>query len=199
VISRFSLVFICFSFLSASLQAQLLSLEELKDAYEYKSIEEAKKEPEKVIRLELKRQDLDSLPLDILEFKNLQYLSLRKNQLKNFPSELSVLKHLQVLDLSKNELPSIPEEISSFNNLKHLILNNNELTALPPEIGKLSKLQYLDLWANPMRDFPKELGQLRSLKEIDLRDMSFSDKEEKYLFSIMPGVKIQLSHSCDCH
>ena len=199
MIIRFCLLLICFSSITAHLKAQLLSLEELNDAYKYESLEEALKNPDKVIRLDLKRQDLDSLPLDILKFKNLQYLSLRKNQFNYFPVELSHLVNLQVLDLSKNELTSIPPEISSLTNLKHLILNNNQLASLPPEIGRLSNLQYLDLWANPMRDFPKELGHLNSLKEIDLRDMSFSDEEEKYLFSIMPGVKIQLSHSCDCH
>ena len=45
----------------------------------YTSLEEALKNPEKVIKLELRRKKLKSFPMEILKFPNLQYLDLTKN------------------------------------------------------------------------------------------------------------------------
>lgn len=59
---------------------------------EYTSIEEALKNPEKVIRLNLSNQSLSELPKGLSKFKNLEYLSFRNDHLKSISPEISSLK-----------------------------------------------------------------------------------------------------------
>ncbi len=123
----------------------------------FTSIEEAMKNPEKVIKLELRKKKLKSFPPEILTFTNLQYLDLSKNHIKELPAEIAQLKNLQYFAISKNGLEEFPPKIGDLVNLFYLNANQNELTALPPQIGKLTKLKRLDLWSNNMDTFPDEL------------------------------------------
>ncbi|HET6990070.1 MAG TPA: leucine-rich repeat domain-containing protein, partial [Bacteroidia bacterium] len=114
----------------------------------YTDLASAMKEPEKVVKLVLRKQKYKEFPKEIWNFPNLQYLDLSKNQITEFPDSLGKLKSLQVLHLSRNKIEALPRELGDCQNLVILDINQNELTMLPPQIGKLKKLKYLDLWGN---------------------------------------------------
>ena len=61
---------------------------------EYRSLEEALKEPKKVLKLNLSYQDLTSLPQGIAKFEKLIKLNLNYNQLEFLPVEIGNLKKL---------------------------------------------------------------------------------------------------------
>jgi Leucine-rich repeat (LRR) protein len=168
--------------------------------YAYTTIEEAMKEPDKVVKLVLKKQKLDSFPAAIWVFPNLQYLDLSKNHIREFPDTLYKLKNLQVLHLSKNKIESLPRELGDLSNLVILDINQNELTMLPPQIGKLKKLQYLDLWSNNIAIFPEELKELQgTLKVLDLRVILINYSTQDRIRKMLPNTTIYFSPPCKCN
>lgn len=164
----------------------------------FTSLEEALKNPEKVIKLELRKKKLKSFPIDILKFKNLQYLDLSKNDIKEIPAEIEQLKNLQYFSISKNSLEALPIQIGELENLYYLNANQNELTVIPYQIGKLSKLKYLDLWSNNIENFPNELKDLKSLKVLDLRVILIPDAEQNRIQALLPKTKVHFSPYCKC-
>lgn len=164
----------------------------------FTSLEEALKNPEKVIKLELRKKKLKVFPAEILKLKNLQYLDLSKNDIKEIPAEISELKNLQYLSISKNSLEALPIQIGELENLYYLNANQNELAVIPYQIGKLSKLKYLDLWSNNIENFPNELKDLKNLKVLDLRVILIPDAEQNRIQALLPKTKVHFSPYCKC-
>ena len=79
-------------------------------------------------------------------------LDLRNNELTSLPAEIGQLHSLEVLYLEFNELTSLPAEIGQLHSLRRLFLRDNQLTNLPEEIGQLHSLSWLDLTGNPIQD-----------------------------------------------
>jgi Leucine-rich repeat (LRR) protein len=102
-----------------------------------------------VTHVNLFDKNLTTLPPEIGNLKNLEYLSLGSNELTTIPKEIGNLTNLEVLWLTGNQLTTIPPEIGNLKNLEGLSLYDNPLTTLPPEIGKLTKLGWLGLSNNP--------------------------------------------------
>lgn len=179
-------------------QTVLLDSLTLDTMYAYTSLEEALKNPEKVIKLELRRKKLKSFPMDILKFPNLQYLDLTKNNIKELPAEISELKNLQYFSISKNVLQEFPPQIGDLTNLFYLNANQNELTSIPPTVGKLTKLKNLDLWSNNIDSFPEELKYLKSLLVLDLRVILIPDAQQSAIQAMVPHAKVYFSPYCKC-
>jgi Leucine-rich repeat (LRR) protein len=193
------IIFCCiFCGFKSNAQTALLDSLSLDTLKAYTSIEEAMKQPERVIKLALKRDKLKAIPAEVFTFINLQYLDLSKNNITIIPSEIKQLKNLQYLSLEKNKLESLPPEIGELNNLFYLNVGQNDLLAIPPEIGKLEKLRYLDAWFNNLSVFPDELVNLKSLKKFDLNSIIISDKEKKRIQSLLPNTKIHFANGCGC-
>jgi Leucine-rich repeat (LRR) protein len=166
----------------------------------YTDLAEAMKNPEKVVKLVLRKQHYKEFPKEIWMFPNLQYLDLSKNQITELPDSLGKLKSLQVLHLSKNKLESLPRELGDLTNLVILDINQNELTMLPPQIGKLKKLQYLDLWGNDIGIFPEELKDISdNLKVVDLRVILININEQQRIIKLLPKTKIYFDPPCKCN
>ncbi|MES2132561.1 MAG: leucine-rich repeat domain-containing protein [Bacteroidota bacterium] len=189
-------LFFFFSFFIS--KAQLLDSLTLDTMTACIDIQEGLKNPDKVIKLVLRKQHLKSFPDDILKFKNLQYLDISKNSIAGLPDSICVLKNLQYFACSKTGLKTIPKEIGKLQNLIYLNLNQNDLEALPPQIGNLDKLQFFDIWSNNFDDYPTTLSGLKSLKVIDLRNILISDETQAYLKSQMPKATVYMSPSCKC-
>src|SRR5271166_53748 len=118
--------------------------------------------------LDLRNNQLSSLPPEIVKLTSLQSLSLWSNQLSSLPPALVKLTSLQSLSLSFNQLSSLPPEIVKLTSLQSLSLSNHQLSSLPPEIVKLTSLQSLSLWSNQLSSLPPEIGKLTSLQSLDL-------------------------------
>lgn len=164
----------------------------------YTSLEDAMKDPEKVIKLELRKKKLKVFPMEIFKFPNLQYLDLSKNCIKEIPAEISQLKDLQYFAISKNSVEELPPQIGELSNLFYLNVNQNELTSIPSAIGKLTKLKNLDLWSNNIEKFPEELKNLKSLMVFDLRVILIPDAQQNAIQAMLPNTKVHFSPYCKC-
>ena len=109
-----------------------------------------------------------SLPKEIGNLKNLQFITLWTNNLTSIPKEISNLKNLQILLLFGNNLTSLPKEIGNLKNLQELQLFDNNLTSLPKEIGNLTQLRELVLTRNKLKSLPSQIGNLGNLQELKL-------------------------------
>lgn len=164
----------------------------------FTSISEAMKNPEQVIKLELRKNKLKEFPPEIFKMVNLQYLDLSKNNIREIPHEIGELKNLQYLSLSKNKLENFPMEIGELTNLYYLNANQNELTSLPSSIGNLTNLRNMDLWSNFIETYPTEMKNLKYLQVLDLRIIIISDAEQTRLQGLLPQTKIEFSPYCKC-
>jgi Leucine-rich repeat (LRR) protein len=166
----------------------------------YTDLNEALKNPDKVVKLTLKKMHYKAFPAEIWKFPNLQYLDLSKNQITELPDTLGQLKNLQVLHLSKNKIEALPRELGDLQNLVILDINNNELTMLPPQIGKLKKLEYLDLWNNSISIFPDELKDISgNLKVLDLRVILINYDAQDRIRKMLPKTTIYMDAPCHCN
>ncbi len=179
-------------------QAHLLDSLTLDTLKGYTSIDEALKDPDKVIKLELRKKRLKAFPPEIFRFKNLQYLDLSKNDIKEIPPGIDSLKSLQILILSRNDLESLPKEIGALKMLQYLNLNQNNLMSLPPQIGSLVNLKNMDLWSNNVDKFPTEMRYLKKLEILDLRVILIPDAEQQRVQEMLPKTKIYFSPYCKC-
>lgn len=187
-----------FSFQRVTAQNQLLDSLTLDTLTAYTNLQEALKNPELVIKLELRKKKLKEFPMEILKFPNLQYLDLSKNDIKEIPAEIGQLKNLQYFAISKNGLESLPPQIGELTNLYFLNANQNDLSTLPPQIGKLVKLKKLDLWSNNIDKYPSEIKNLTSLRILDLRVILIPDEEQDRVQNLLPHTKIYFSPYCKC-
>lgn len=178
--------------------AQLLDSLELAHADECTDLDSALKNPDKIIKLVLRKQHLKKFPEQIYKLKNLQYLDISKNNIKEIPEGIGALTQLQYLTCSKNGLERIPADIGQLKNLKYLNLNQNELVLLPPQIGDLESLEIADLWSNNLDELPSTIEKLKKLKAMDLRNILFSDEQQRYIQELVPNAHVYLSPSCKC-
>ena len=182
-----------------SSSAQLLDSLALSKEPEYTDLNEALKNPDKVYKLNLRKQKLTAIPKDVFKFTHLQELNLSRNKITNLPSALFKLTNLEVLDVSANKIDTLPSGIGKLVNIKKLILNQNVITQLPKTIGNLSKMYLLDLWGNYVKEFPDAILKLKNtLKVIDMRVISISEDQQEDMVKQLPNTKFFFSKSCNC-
>ncbi|GAG52682.1 unnamed protein product, partial [marine sediment metagenome] len=114
----------------------------------------------KLQRINVNGNNLTTLPPEIGNLTQLEYLFVTNNKLTSLPPEIGGLVSLKELYLFDNQLSSLPPEIGNCTNLKHLNINRNNLTSLPPEIGNLQVLVELYLDNNLLETIPPEIGNL---------------------------------------
>jgi hypothetical protein len=191
----------------------MLDLDALENMNGFTSLEEALKNPDAVIKLDLQNNGMRALPPEIGRFRNLQYLNVSRNQLSELPREIGNLSRLQVLNASGNQIDVIPAELRRLQNLKQLNLATNLLKKLPPEIGNLPKLEFLDasenrlsqvpaaiglaanlrtvyLRTNSLSTLPAEIGKLKRLRDLDIDDNFFTEDEINNVFATLPDTNI---------
>ena len=92
-----------------------------------------------------------SIPQEIGELINLNYINLRYNDLTgSIPNSIGNLTNLSTLSLSDNSLSGeLPIEIGGLVNLETLYLYNNQITGnLPDFFDDMSNLRYLGIFEN---------------------------------------------------
>ncbi len=138
----------------------------------YESLEEALKEPDKVLSLELWGSDhvLTELPRCIKKFKNVKSIVLRGNNLTQLPRSFSKLSNLEELSLGNNK------------NLDH--------AQVCKILSKLPKLRQLDFEATGLNDIPKEMLLLKHLEELFIGLNGIEPRVIEQLKKEMQDVKI---------
>jgi tetratricopeptide (TPR) repeat protein len=191
----------------------MMDLDALENMNGFTSLEEALKNPDAVIKLDLQNNGMRTLPPEIGRFRNLQYLNVSRNQLSELPREIGNLTKLQVLNASGNQIDVIPSELRRLQSLKQLNLATNLLKKLPPEIGNLTKLEFLDasenrlaqmpaaiglaanlrtlyLRTNSLTTLPAEIGKLKRLRDLDVDDNFFTEDEINNIFATLPDTNV---------
>ena len=111
-----------------------------------------------------------TIPADIGNLTNLDYLDLGANQLAGaIPTQIKNLANLTILWLEDNELTgTIPVEIGNLTNLEALALYSNNFTGIiPAEISNLTNLFILDLGGNNLTgSIPEGIGSLAYLTDL---------------------------------
>lgn len=132
--------------------------EDLALAYQYK---------EQVKHLNLQNQNLGILPDKVLEFSQLEILDISNNQINSLPNELANLKNIKEVFINKNNFGEFPLVITQLSGLKVLNVGYNPINVLPKEITNLTVLEKLVIEAMPPSFvLNPEIGQLSQLKEL---------------------------------
>ncbi|MBN8570900.1 MAG: leucine-rich repeat domain-containing protein [Ignavibacteria bacterium] len=76
-----------------------------------------------ITELNLSLKDINTLPAEVFEMKNLQILDISNNYLSTVPAEIMNLKELKVLMLYGNNIYELPLEISRLKFLKEIYLD----------------------------------------------------------------------------
>jgi internalin A len=121
-----------------------------------------------VVELDLSGNRLAYLPPEIGKLENLKILLISGNEMEYLNPEIGNLEKLIKLDLSGNILTSLPEEIGNLKNLSELNLSGNRFTSLPEEIGKLKNLKALYIAGNEITRLPMEISELKNLNELHI-------------------------------
>ncbi len=183
---------------SANAQQALLDSAALSVYDEFNDLDSARRDPDKVVKLVLRKKKFKSFPLQILKFKNLQYLDLSKNSIKEIPDSIVQLKNLQYLIVSKTGLESLPNTIGGLKNLRYINVNQNEITRIPYSFGDLENLEIADMWSNNLEYYPETLKNLTKLKWMDLRNILIPQVRQDNIQSLLPNAVIYFSPACKC-
>jgi len=165
----------------------------------FRSIEDALSvSKDSVFHLNLSKQKLTELPVEIITFTNLKTLDISKNKLTILPQEIEQLVFLEVFNAEKNDLTKFPIGVTNCKSLKIVNLGRNEIPKVPKEIEKLALLEKLDLWDNPLSDLPSSIRNLKLLKKLDLRGINFDKEIKNRIKSWLPNTNVFIDNSCDC-
>jgi Leucine-rich repeat (LRR) protein len=152
-----------------------------------RKIQNALKDPENTLELDLSKAELSFLTAEIIQLKNLKELSLSENKLKNLPENLGKLQYLRKLDLSFNQISEFPGLLTKLDNLEELNYSGNQLTGIPETIGNLKKLKKLKLNFNLLESLPVEIGNLVNLEELDISENNLKGLPQE--LSYLTGLK----------
>lgn len=101
--------------------------------------------------LDLSCNDISTVPRTFCcKMSQLRTLNLKQNQIQTLPIEIKFLKSLNNLDLSNNQLRMLPSTFSDLRNLRVLSVSNNNLSQLPAFKKDDIRLKKLDVSFNPL-------------------------------------------------
>jgi|GEM_PF-6553601 len=118
--------------------------------------------------LDLRGNELESVPEFLGQLKCLKYLKLSRNKITSLPSSVGQLVNLVELFVDDNQLEELPQSLGQLVKLRYLRLANNKLTSLPDSLSGAERLQELSLTNNQLTVLPRSLGQLRYLAVLSL-------------------------------
>ncbi|CAO3656423.1 unnamed protein product [Mucor hiemalis] len=126
-----------------------------------------------LIELDISKNRLSQLPIQIQQLVHLRILNVTSNQLNEIPKVLYALKELQVLNLSQNQIKVIPEEMpSQLPNLITLRIAANLIDTLPSCLHDWKKMRQLQLGSvyggNRLVQLPDTLSEMSCLQELDV-------------------------------
>ncbi|XP_060701306.1 leucine-rich repeat-containing protein 2 [Hemiscyllium ocellatum] len=158
-----------------------VTIEERKFIFELRGIEwkefpETLKDKTYLKEWHIKKTSIEHIPSFIVMFQNLIVMDLSRNCIKELPVEIGKMVSLKELNVSFNKLTSVPLELGCCENLEKLNLSNNlELIELPFELRDLQKLSSLDLSSNQFQSMPICVLRMTNLKNLDISNNKLKD------------------------
>ena len=130
---------------------------------------------------------LSSIPSQIGNLTNLQYLTFNHNEIADIPASIIKLTSLKWLDLSYNQISKIPDDIGNFKYLVRLYLSYNQIENVPTSIKKFQNLTYLGLKSNKLKTIPSQIGTLANLKWLYVQENYLNFNTIEYLYNFVKG------------
>ena len=160
----------------------------------FHSVEEALKNPTKVIYLDLRGEGLTELPEGLRKCYNMIRCELADNALKELPDWIRDWENLHYLGVSNNKLTQLPTAIGEIKYLESLDISNNQLVALPKQMTNNWKLKHVYASNNKLEggSVIKALKKLSGINTLELRDNPFSDKMKAKLGAAFPIRELRL-------
>lgn len=126
-----------------------------------------------LVELDISRNKLKSLPVQIRQLVHLRVLNATSNELTEIPQELYNLTELQVLSLSQNQIKVIPEELPVYlPNLITLRAAANIIDSLPSCLYLWTKMRHFQLGSvyggNRLVHLPDTIADMPLLEELDV-------------------------------
>lgn len=161
--------------------------------YLFTNIQNALAQPEKVINLSLGYLDQAEAPKETGQFPNLKKLSFYRSKIQSLPSEIGQLKNLEYLSLEWSEnITEFPPVILELKNLRKLNLYGTQIAALPQNMDRLTLLESLDIGWMPIATLPDSLRKLSNLREIGIQGVT--KMTEETVRQLLPGVSVRKSY-----
>ncbi|MBE8399412.1 LIC_11051 family fibronectin-binding protein [Leptospira borgpetersenii] len=132
----------------------------------------------KLIRIDLSKNRISNLPDLNAELESVKELSLGENRISKLPKSLVQFPNLESLGLAGNQLEELSDLFGNFKKLEGLYLSNNGLVSLPMSIAQLKSLEDLSLKNNKFAEIPEILKELKKLKELWMNDNRISELPE---------------------
>ncbi|XP_078583945.1 uncharacterized protein LOC144866449 isoform X2 [Branchiostoma floridae x Branchiostoma japonicum] len=124
--------------------------------------------------LDLSNQGLTSIPEEVFDITDLEFLGVSNNRLTSIPEAIGRLQKLSRLNAYSNMLTSLPQAIGSLQKLTHLYVYHNKLANLPPGIENLQKLTVLSIFDNQLTEVPPGVYLLPNLEVLDVSNNKLS-------------------------
>lgn len=118
--------------------------------------------------------NMEKLPEEFSQLKNLRVVNLNRNSFTVFPNEILQLSNLESLAINFN-FEILPDEICNLVHLKHLYMPNANITYLPENIGNLRELESLCIWGTKIKRLPVSCLNLSKIKCLYLTKSIFKN------------------------
>jgi leucine-rich repeat protein SHOC2 len=163
----------------------MINNQELKKATLFKSLKAASATPNEVYKFTLRgtTTNIATVPVEIRQFKNLQYLDLSGCGLRVLPDWIGEFPNLQTLILSENSVANLPTSITNLSNLQTLdVAFNSDLKHGFEYIYTLKNLKKLKMDCQNF-NLSADIQNLSNLEFLLLGDLNNMD-ELQYIYDI---------------
>lgn len=152
-----------------------------------------------IYRLDLSKQKLKALPVEILNWTELREVVLDRNRITTLGSELKAFVFLERFSANSNRIRRFPQAFIEMDQLVELQLGDNLIDSIPLNIDEMKSLETLGLWANIIEYFPASLSDLEKLRSLDLLHNDMVLEEQEALRDwLSEDVQLILSAPCRC-
>ena len=87
--------------------------------------------------------NLSTLPDELFSLEDINNLDISRNRLSTIPLEICQYTKLRKLHLGSNEFTELPLCLFRLKQLTHLYINDNKISTIPAEISQLQNLEML--------------------------------------------------------
>ncbi|RYU95779.1 leucine-rich repeat domain-containing protein [Emticicia agri] len=131
--------------------------------------------PDTVKTLMLNNLALESFPMVVFRFKNLEKLDLSDNYIEKIPKSVSKIKNLKFLSISNNPIYDNKLKFKKNTHIKDLNLQYTGISYLPRSLAKNRNLEVLFLGNNRYKGFRKrDFRKMAHLKALNLYNANLS-------------------------
>eukprot|EP00058_Branchiostoma_floridae_P022229 XP_002607719.1 hypothetical protein BRAFLDRAFT_82834 [Branchiostoma floridae] len=124
--------------------------------------------------LDLSDQGLTSIPEEVFDITDLEFLIVSKNMLTSIPEGICRLRKLHHLEVEDNILTSLPR-LEKLQKLKKLYISDNQFTELPQALCLLYNLEQLSVGNNPIKSLPDDVARLAKLNTLCISGCQFDE------------------------